>query len=120
MSGTVVKFARTRKARRPNTIKSRRETQDHGAIRDPIMDEIADMIYMDSRSINGLAADCGPFGMSPGTIYNWINGKTRRPQNMTIDWLLEALGKERIIRDIELATPKKRKPRLKRVAVSRG
>lgn len=37
----------------------------------------------------------GAYNVGPTTIYNWLNGKTKRPQNYTMTWVGFALGVER-------------------------
>ena len=60
--------------------------------RDPVLAEVLDKIaglstnYIENRT-----------GVSGSTIRNWRNGKTRHPQNITLDYALRAAGFKRVI-----------------------
>lgn len=60
--------------------------------RDPMLDDVLD-------KISGLGAKLieTRCGVAASTIYSWRNGKTRRPQNATMDFALRAAGYKRII-----------------------
>lgn len=51
-------------------------------------------------------------GISPQTIYNWLNGRTCRPQYVTLAKVIEAAGYEFTV---QRAAPRTRKPHLRRV-----
>lgn len=70
--------------------------------KDPIIDEISELIRKDGRSIPDIAEAAY---LSPVTLYNWIYGKTRKPNNVSIDFTLRALGFERPIIPMLVSTP---------------
>ena len=37
----------------------------------------------------------GAYAVSSTTMYNWLDGKVKRPQNFTMSWVAFALGYER-------------------------
>jgi IS30 family transposase len=47
------------------------------------------------------AATGGVYAVSTNTIYQWLNGKTRRPQNHTLTWVAFALGYEKQWRKLQ-------------------
>ena len=51
------------------------------------------------RAIDGLSTTIinTRVGVSPSTINNWRRGKTRHPQNITMEFALRAAGYKRII-----------------------
>jgi IS30 family transposase len=50
---------------------------------------VGDIVDSVSRTTKGIIR------VSPNTIYNWLNGKTKKPQNYTLTWVGHALGYER-------------------------
>lgn len=61
-------------------------------------DLIIDQITTLMEQTGATAADIAKQGLiSKSTIYNWIKGKTRRPQNATIEAALRAMGLTREI-----------------------
>lgn len=68
--------------------------------RDPDLDWIANAIDKSGMSVGDiieavLDASNGEVHISYATVYNWLSGKTRRPQNFTLTWVAYALGWER-------------------------
>ena len=68
--------------------------------RDPKMIELCDLIHQSEMSVYAIANKVsqttgGAYRVSDTTIDNWLNGKTRRPQSYTMDWVGFALGYER-------------------------
>lgn len=63
--------------------------------RDPVLDEITRAITDSGRSLSWIAERSG---VSKNTLYMWESGKTRRPQNLTVEFVLRVLGYERITR----------------------
>lgn len=68
--------------------------------RDPAMEQLCDLIHQSEMSIDDIVkvvsgATGGAYRVSPTTIYNWLNGKTKRPQSYTMGWVGYALGYER-------------------------
>jgi transcriptional regulator with XRE-family HTH domain len=63
--------------------------------RDPVLEEITRAITDSGRSLAWVAERSG---VSRSTIYRWENGRTRRPQNLTVEFVLKVLGYERIVR----------------------
>lgn len=62
------------------------------ALRDPALDEVLNAI----EGISGTVIESRS-GVSKSTIRNWRNGKTRHPQNITLDFALRAAGLRRRI-----------------------
>jgi DNA-binding phage protein len=56
---------------------------------DPTMLQVALLIRNSKLSPRGIAERCG---VSYVCIYRWLNGKTRRPQAVTMKFVLRALG----------------------------
>jgi hypothetical protein len=68
--------------------------------RDPVLDEITRMITDSGKSIGDIIEDVldashNTVHLGYSTIANWLSGKTRRPQNLTVTWVAHALGFER-------------------------
>lgn len=68
--------------------------------RDPQMEQLCSLIHASELSIEDIVkvvvgATGGAYRVSPTTIYNWLNGKTKRPQSFTMNWVGYALGYER-------------------------
>jgi len=68
--------------------------------RDPDMEWLCNEITRSGKSVGDITQDVreaskGASQVSYGTIQNWLNGKTRRPQNFTLTWVSYALGYER-------------------------
>jgi len=68
--------------------------------RDPDMEWLCDIIeksglHVDEITQRILDVSNKSITISPSTINNWLNGKTRRPQNFTLTWVAHALGYER-------------------------
>lgn len=59
---------------------------------DPIMEFIRNDISDSGWPLSFIAERSG---VSVSTLYNWQNGTTKHPCNMTVDAVLEALGWER-------------------------
>ncbi len=68
--------------------------------RDPVLDEITRLITDSGLSIEAIVERVtklsrGGATLAASTLRNWMNGKTRRPQNLTVTWTAFALGYER-------------------------
>ena|SRR5215467_1327123 len=68
--------------------------------RDPQMVELCSLIHASKMDVMEICravsrASRGAYHIGNSTIYNWLNGKTRRPQNQTLTWVGFALGYER-------------------------
>lgn len=63
-----------------------------GLPRDPVLDQVLDCIESSNHSLTWISAKSG---VSVTTLINWRSGKTRRPQNVTIDFVLRACGYKR-------------------------
>ena len=64
--------------------------------------ELADRINSQTKSVANVGHS---------TIYNWMNGKTKRPQNYTLTWVAYALGVRREWVEISPARPSPEKGR---------
>lgn len=68
--------------------------------RDPAMEELCSLIDASNMSVEAIVrkvaiATGGAYRVGGSTIYNWLNGKTKRPQSYTMNWVGYALGYER-------------------------
>lgn len=68
--------------------------------RDPDMEWLCNEITKSGKSIGDIIDDVldasnNQVAISYSCIANWMNGKTRRPQNHTLTWVSYALGFER-------------------------
>lgn len=64
--------------------------------RDPVLNEIHDIMrekYGNKPQFSAIEKAGGPTG---GTLRNWEKGKTRRPQNATVEAAGRALGMKRV------------------------
>lgn len=67
--------------------------------RDPKMEQLCDLIDKSDMSVYAITQKVanmthGAYRVSESTIANWLNGKTRRPQNFTMTWVGYAIGFE--------------------------
>lgn len=68
--------------------------------RDPAMEELCDLIDKSGMDVMQICREVskatgGAYNVANSTIYNWLNGVTRRPSNYTMTWVGFALGYER-------------------------
>ena len=68
--------------------------------RDPAMEELCSLIHASEMDVKAIVsavsrATGGAYTVSNSTIYNWLNGQTKRPQSFTMNWVGYALGYER-------------------------
>jgi len=88
-------------AKRPNNlVHLHRDRGYRFQNRDPDMDFICNLISKSGLSIGDIVeavldASNNSVYIGYSTIDNWLNGKTRRPQNFTLHWVSHALGYER-------------------------
>jgi hypothetical protein len=68
--------------------------------RDPVMVEVTQAITESGRSLQWISERSG---ISVGTLGNWMNGTVRRPQHLTISFVMRALGRE--IRYVKIGEP---------------
>ena len=61
--------------------------------KDPVIDEIRDIIMSSGQTVAKVAEFSG---VSAVTIYGWLYGNTKRPQNATVEAVFRALGYERM------------------------
>jgi hypothetical protein len=73
---------------------AKRETTVRGIVRDPTLDQVLKLMDQGHHSAKYLSEKSG---VAATTIYNWRHGKTRRPQNVTMDFVLRAMGYKRTI-----------------------
>jgi transcriptional regulator with XRE-family HTH domain len=62
--------------------------------RDPILELVANAITDSGLSLKAIENRCG---VTSKTIAKWMNGGTRRPQNLTIEFVLRAIGYRRAV-----------------------
>lgn len=60
--------------------------------KDPLLLQLINLIDESGFTVNYISEKSG---VAAGTIHNWIAGKTRRPQNVTMESVLNAIGYER-------------------------
>ena len=73
---------------------------------DPFMEQVRGLILDSGMSIGDIIDEIydqsgGVVNMSWSTIDNWQTGKTKRPQNFTLTWVLRAIGYERTVTPIK-------------------
>lgn len=73
--------------------------------RDPELEEVCSIIDKSGLSSVEISSKIAQLSKSsasvtPATIDNWLSGKTKRPQNYTLTWVMSALGYERKWRKI--------------------
>lgn len=86
-----------------NVIRLAHLHRDRGyrfADRDPDMEFICNAISRSGRSVYEICGEVSSLSkntahISGTTVSNWLNGKTRRPQNFTLTWVAYAIGYER-------------------------
>lgn len=95
-------------ATRPNRLEHLNRDSGYrfagGDHRDPIMEEVCYLIDKSGMDIGEIIETVldftnGQVHMSYQTIYRWLHGPTRKPQNEKVDLVLKALGYERRIMD---------------------
>jgi hypothetical protein len=59
---------------------------------DPALDQFR-RAWLAERPV--MAQACRKSGVSTSCLRNWLNGKTRRPQNITLEYTMRALGYKR-------------------------
>lgn len=60
--------------------------------KDPLLIQLINLIDESGFTVNYISEKSG---VAAGTIHNWIAGKTKRPQNVTLESVLNAIGYER-------------------------
>lgn len=77
---------------RPNNLSHVHRDRGYRFVdRDPVMQQVTEAITSCGRSLAWVSARSG---VSVGTLQNWMNGSTRRPQNLTVTFVMRALGFE--------------------------
>jgi DNA-binding phage protein len=61
--------------------------------KDPVIDYIRTKVFADSGTINEVSESSG---VTKTTLYNWFNGKTKRPQFATVAAVLIACGETQL------------------------
>jgi hypothetical protein len=64
--------------------------------RDPILELVSRAITDSGWSLKGIEDKCG---VTTTTLRAWQSGRTRRPQNSTVEMVLRTLGWSRVIYD---------------------
>ena len=77
-------------ARKPKEITNIKELKG----RDPDLEELLDLLNSGDHVIREISRRCG---VAVSTIQNWRTGKTLRPSNTTIRFVLRAMGYRRRI-----------------------
>jgi DNA-binding transcriptional regulator YiaG len=63
-------------------------------MRDPMLQQVLEIFHGSDMSAAKVAEKSG---ISVTTIRNWNSGKTMRPQNITMEFALRAMGYKRVI-----------------------
>ena len=84
---------------RPNNLAFLHRDRGYRFIdRDPVLEEICTIITQSGKTpheISELTAQSGGAKVAPQTIYKWLNGDTKKPQNFTVTWVGYVLGWKR-------------------------
>jgi len=62
--------------------------------RDPVLEQVTRVITDSGLALNAIEAKCG---VCASTMRSWQQGKTKRPQNATVEMVLRTLGYRRVI-----------------------
>jgi lambda repressor-like predicted transcriptional regulator len=71
--------------------------------KDPVIDQLRTAIQDSGMSWSEISHNSG---VSVSCLRNWFHGETRKPQNATIEAVLRAIGKSRVIVDKVVPMPK--------------
>jgi len=63
--------------------------------RDPILDLVNHLVQQSPMTYTQISVSCG---VSQSTLRNWDRGKTKRPQAVTVKFVLRAIGYELAVR----------------------
>jgi len=76
--------------------------------RDPVLDEVTRAITNSGLGLKTIEDRCG---VTRGCMSAWQNGKTRRPQNATVEMVFRTLGYHRVLigPDGNVVEPKRRR-----------
>lgn len=91
---------------RPNNLAYLRRDRGYRFLdRDPELEEVCSIVSKSGLSSAEISSKITQLSKSsasvaPTTIDNWLSGKTKRPQNYTLTWVMSALGYERKWRKI--------------------
>lgn len=97
-SNNVVRLVRSspapKRARpRVNTISHSQASKGYRFIeKDPVLERLVDLIEQSPLTYKEI---CDSSGVSWQTIRNWRTGKTKKPQNVTMDFVARAIGYRR-------------------------
>lgn len=84
--------------RKPNRIShSKTDKAYQHRDKDPVLVQVLNLLEESPLSV---AEICRSSGVAASTLRAWREGATRRPQNVTIDFVLKAMGYERRIQRI--------------------
>lgn len=70
---------------------------------DPWVEQVAALLQASRMTDAAIAAKIGSargFAMSPSAVANVRELSTTRPTNLTLDWLIWAVGKSRVLMDL--------------------
>lgn len=102
---------------RPRTNNLAHINRDRGyrfVDRDPVMQQVTDAITTSGRSLAWISQRSG---VSEGTLQNWMNGTTRRPQHLTVTFVMQALGFRHVFVDLKQQLPEEKADALEPVTV---
>jgi len=90
-------MAKSTKVKSNNLVYLHRDRGYRFTDRDPDMEELCSLIDKSGFNVNEICERVtkesrGVYSVSHTTIDNWLNGKTKRPQNFTMTWVGHALG----------------------------
>lgn len=100
---------------RPNNITHLHRDRGYRFVdRDPVMQQVTDAVTASGRSLAWISQRSG---VSEGTLSNWMNGTTRRPQNLTVTFVMQALGFRHVFVDLKEQLPEEKATVLEPVTV---
>ena len=90
--GQVIAMPREHKRPKANRLPSRQEATVRSVDRDPELDQVLELLLQSPKSWARISEESG---VARATIRNWELGRTKRPQNVTIKFVMRAIGYER-------------------------
>lgn len=61
---------------------------------DPVLAEVSRIITESGKSLEWISNKCG---VTSGTLRKWMNGSVKRPQHITVKFVLKALGYDLVV-----------------------
>lgn len=91
-TATVIKLP-TRSKPRVNRVSHAQRDKGYKFIeKDPVLDALITLVEQSPKSLKAI---CDQSGVSQSCLRNWMYGKTKRPQNITMEFVARAIGYQR-------------------------